>query len=194
MADHTRSAVHGMSMCVTPRWRTASITALWIAGVDPIVPDSPMPLAPSGLRGLGVSVFDTSKLRSVVPDFVATVPFEQGAREIVAWHDEDAARRTVDPRVDALMDQLVERFVAHRLRSAGPAARLAYHDRATVNVLANLGMSTQLLVLGICVALGRPAAFAWIALAELAFVLCLVLRRDLALRSIARTGIDSASA
>ena len=56
------------------------------------------------------AVFDTSKLRSVVPDFVATVPFEQGAREIGAWHDEDAARRTVDPRVDALMDQLVERF------------------------------------------------------------------------------------
>ena len=56
------------------------------------------------------AVFDTSKLRSVVPDFVATVPFEQGAREIVAWHDEDVARRTVDPRVDALMDQLVERF------------------------------------------------------------------------------------
>lgn len=56
------------------------------------------------------SVFDTSKLRSLVPDFVTTVPFEQGAREIVAWHDEDPARRVVDPRVDALMDRLVERF------------------------------------------------------------------------------------
>ncbi len=56
------------------------------------------------------AVFDTSKLRSVVPDFVATVPFEQGAREIVAWHDEDPARRTVDARTDRLLDQLVERF------------------------------------------------------------------------------------
>ena len=54
IACHTRSAVHGMSMCLTPRWDTASTTALWMAGVEPMVPDSPMPLAPSGLRGLSV--------------------------------------------------------------------------------------------------------------------------------------------
>jgi nucleoside-diphosphate-sugar epimerase len=56
-------------------------------------------------------VFDNSKLRSVVPDFVATIPFEQGAREIVAWYDGDASRQQVDPDRDALMDRLVE---AHR--------------------------------------------------------------------------------
>jgi nucleoside-diphosphate-sugar epimerase len=56
------------------------------------------------------SVFDNSKVKSVVPDFVATIPFEQGAREIVEWHDEDPARRTVDPHHDRLMDELVERF------------------------------------------------------------------------------------
>lgn len=56
------------------------------------------------------SVFDTSKLRSLVPDFTTTVRFEQGAREIVGWHDADPARRVVDERMDALMDRLVERF------------------------------------------------------------------------------------
>ena len=55
-------------------------------------------------------VFDTTKLRRVVPDFVATIPFEAGAREIVAWHDEDPARRAVDPHIDALMDRLAERY------------------------------------------------------------------------------------
>ena len=55
-------------------------------------------------------VFDNSKLRSVVPDFVATIPFEQGAREIVAWFDEDPARQQVDAHLDGLTDQLVERF------------------------------------------------------------------------------------
>jgi archaetidylinositol phosphate synthase len=84
--------------------------------------------------------------------------------------------------VYAPQDRLVERFVAHRLRRAGPRERLAYHDRATVSVLANLGMSTQLLVFGACVALGRPAAFAWIALSELALVLLLALRRELVVR------------
>jgi hypothetical protein len=51
-------------------------------------------------------------------------------------------------------------------------------------LLANLGMSTQLLVFGICIALGRPAAFAWVALAELVLVLSLVLRRELAIRGV----------
>jgi hypothetical protein len=50
-------------------------------------------------------------------------------------------------------------------------------------------MSTQLLVFGICAGLGRPAAFAWIALAELALVLSLATRRELALR-VARASTD----
>ena len=56
------------------------------------------------------SVFDNAKLRSVVPEFVATIPFEQGAREIVEWYDGDASRRAVDPNADAVIDRLVERF------------------------------------------------------------------------------------
>src|SRR4029079_1727265 len=60
IARHTRSAVQGMSMWRTPRCDTASTIALCTAGVDPRVADSPMPLAPSGLCGLGVSVLNTS--------------------------------------------------------------------------------------------------------------------------------------
>ncbi|WP_454050066.1 SDR family oxidoreductase [Cellulomonas sp. Marseille-Q8402] len=55
-------------------------------------------------------VFDTTKLRRLVPDFATTIRFEQGAREIVAWHDADPARRQVDARMDAVMDDLVTRF------------------------------------------------------------------------------------
>ncbi len=55
-------------------------------------------------------VFDNSKLRRLVPDYVATIPFHSGAREIVEWHDEDPARRRVDERLDAVMDGLVERY------------------------------------------------------------------------------------
>ncbi|MEV6488978.1 NAD-dependent epimerase/dehydratase family protein, partial [Actinoplanes sp. NPDC051633] len=60
-------------------------------------------------------VFDNAKLRSVVPDYRATVPFEQGAREIVAWHDEDPVRQRVDPHLDMLMDRLVE---THRVQAS----------------------------------------------------------------------------
>jgi nucleoside-diphosphate-sugar epimerase len=51
-------------------------------------------------------VFDNTKLRSVVPDYLATIPFEQGAREIIAWYDEDSARQEVDARLNAVMDRL----------------------------------------------------------------------------------------
>jgi nucleoside-diphosphate-sugar epimerase len=51
-------------------------------------------------------VFDNSKLRSVVPDYRAVIPFEQGAREILAWYDEDPSRQQVDARMDAVMDKL----------------------------------------------------------------------------------------
>ena len=47
----TRCGVHGMSRWRTPRWFKASMTAFCTAGVEPIVVASPIPLAPSGLRG-----------------------------------------------------------------------------------------------------------------------------------------------
>jgi archaetidylinositol phosphate synthase len=83
-------------------------------------------------------------------------------------------------------DRLVERLVARRLRDAPPDARLAYHDRATVSVLANMGMSTQLAAFGICIAVGRPIAFVWLVAAELCLVAVLALRRELLVRDVAR--------
>ncbi|TCO50246.1 nucleoside-diphosphate-sugar epimerase [Kribbella antiqua] len=56
------------------------------------------------------AVFDNTKLRQVVPDFVATIPFETGAREIIAWHDEDPARRQIDHTIDEAMDTLIARY------------------------------------------------------------------------------------
>ncbi|WP_433617805.1 SDR family oxidoreductase [Dactylosporangium sp. CA-139114] len=55
-------------------------------------------------------VFDNSKVRALVPDYVATIPFHRGAREIAAWFDEDPARQVVDERLDKVMDDLVARF------------------------------------------------------------------------------------
>jgi nucleoside-diphosphate-sugar epimerase len=55
-------------------------------------------------------VFDNAKVRSLVPDYVAVIPFARGAREIVDWYDADPARRSVDPRMDQLIDRLIEAF------------------------------------------------------------------------------------
>ena len=56
------------------------------------------------------TVFDNSKIRSLVPERVTPIRFEEGAREIVAWHDADPGRRRVDARVDGLMSRLADRF------------------------------------------------------------------------------------
>jgi nucleoside-diphosphate-sugar epimerase len=51
-------------------------------------------------------IFDNSKLRSLVPEFKAEIPFERGARDIVEWYREDPARCRVEPAFDALQDRL----------------------------------------------------------------------------------------
>jgi nucleoside-diphosphate-sugar epimerase len=57
-------------------------------------------------------IFDNSKLRSIVPGWHATVPFERGAREIIDWHLADPARQLVNPELDAVMDKLAEKYGA----------------------------------------------------------------------------------
>jgi len=52
-------------------------------------------------------IFDNTKIKTLVPEYVATIPFEQGAREIVAWHDEDPARRVIDDDVNATIERLL---------------------------------------------------------------------------------------
>ena len=71
MARHTASLVQGRSMWRTPRWATASMTAFCTAGVLPMVLASPMPFAPSGFSGDGVSVLCTSKLGNSAADGTA---------------------------------------------------------------------------------------------------------------------------
>ena len=80
--------------------------------------------------------------------------------------------------VYAPQDRLVERYAERRLRGASHAERLAWHDRATVSVVANFGLSTQLFVLGACLVAGSPAAYAWVAAASFLALIPLALRRE----------------
>ena len=65
-------------------------------------------LGPSLLGDKAHSViFDNTKVKRLVPDFVATIPFAAGAREIIAWRDADPSRRLVDDAMNATFDRLV---------------------------------------------------------------------------------------
>jgi nucleoside-diphosphate-sugar epimerase len=52
-------------------------------------------------------IFDNSKIKRLVPDYVAAIPFSQGAREMMAWFDADPARQVVDQQIDRLMDRII---------------------------------------------------------------------------------------
>ncbi|MBN9140425.1 MAG: NAD-dependent epimerase/dehydratase family protein [Micrococcales bacterium] len=51
-------------------------------------------------------LFDNTRIKTLVPGWVATTPFADGAREIVEWHLADASRRPVDAELDAAFDRL----------------------------------------------------------------------------------------
>ncbi|MDQ3671568.1 MAG: CDP-alcohol phosphatidyltransferase family protein [Actinomycetota bacterium] len=91
----------------------------------------------------------------------------------------------------APQDRLIRAFSSRRLARAlrgvdgeqeARLATLAYHDRFTLLVLANLGLSTQLVALGVCLLLGVPAVYFWLVLASLALLPVLQLRRELLVR------------
>ena len=59
------------------------------------------------LGGSGITSSACSWL-AVEPGYRAVIPFEHGARETVAWHDEDGSRQRIDAGVDALSAMLAQ--------------------------------------------------------------------------------------
>lgn len=64
-------------------------------------------------------VFDNTKIKRVVPDFNATIPFARGVEEIMAWFDEDPDRRVIDAELNLLIDRIIKQY-----ESAWPKKRL----------------------------------------------------------------------
>ena len=95
-------------------------------------------------------------------------PQDRAVRALAARRLERATRSVDDP---------------HALRRAA----LAYHDPATVAVLVNLGLSTQLAALGVFLALDVPVAYLWLVLACGVLVPVLWARRERLARAAARS-------
>jgi archaetidylinositol phosphate synthase len=79
--------------------------------------------------------------------------------------------------VFAPQDRFARAFVRRRLERLSGDPRV-YHDRGTMAVFANLGLSTQLAVLGVCLALDAPEVYLWLVLGPLALLPLLALRRE----------------
>jgi len=53
------------------------------------------------------AMFDNSKIRTIVPDFTAEIPFADGAREIVDWYAANPDERHTQPAFDAILDRVI---------------------------------------------------------------------------------------
>jgi nucleoside-diphosphate-sugar epimerase len=52
-------------------------------------------------------VFDNTKIKRFIPDYVATTRFAQGIRQSLAWFDADPGRKLIDSEANATWDRLI---------------------------------------------------------------------------------------
>jgi len=61
-------------------------------------------------------IFDNRKIKKLVPEFNPKIPFQQGAKEIVAWYLDNTSQKEPDKRINHFMDQIIQdysRFIDH---------------------------------------------------------------------------------
>jgi nucleoside-diphosphate-sugar epimerase len=52
------------------------------------------------------AIFDNSKIKKLVPDFVCTIPYEAGIAESAAWFKSHPEACRINPKLDAMYDEL----------------------------------------------------------------------------------------
>jgi nucleoside-diphosphate-sugar epimerase len=57
-------------------------------------------------------IFDNSKIKRLVPDFVCAIPFAQGAREIADWYMADPKRRVVNPALNLMYEKMIDDYIS----------------------------------------------------------------------------------
>jgi nucleoside-diphosphate-sugar epimerase len=80
------------------------IASEFIASVDP---DSGPGLIGDKMHSV---IFDNTKIKRFVPDYVATIPFSEGIRRTIAWYQADERRTQVAPEDDALFERILAAY------------------------------------------------------------------------------------
>jgi nucleoside-diphosphate-sugar epimerase len=55
-------------------------------------------------------IFDNSKIKKFVPDFVATIPFKTGIKQTVSWFEADVSRMVINEATNIMMDKLIQAY------------------------------------------------------------------------------------
>ena len=56
-------------------------------------------------------IFDNSKIKSFVPEFLATIPFSKGIRRTINWFNEDESRKIVNRDKDQRIDKVLRAYL-----------------------------------------------------------------------------------
>jgi len=91
-----------------------------------------------------------------------------------------------DAAIRALERRLLARATGRPAEAATPDAVRAWWGVGATAALVNLGLSTQYVVLGVCLALGAPFAYAWVVLAQGAYLIAVIAYRYVTFRRRAR--------
>jgi phosphatidylglycerophosphate synthase len=128
--------------------------------------------------------FNVSELAREVHGAPPTQPLPAGDRSERLL---GAVYATVFAPQDRLVRAVSERRYARAVGEGGSAgSRRAYFDPLTLSALANLGLTTQLAVLGVCLVLDISALYLWLAVACFVALIPLQLRRERLARREAR--------
>lgn len=59
-------------------------------------------------------VFDNSKIKSIVPEFKAVIPFEEGASEVIDWYESNPDQQIIDHELDNLLDRIINDYESNK--------------------------------------------------------------------------------
>ncbi len=55
------------------------------------------------------AVFDNTKIKKIVPDFKAAIPYSEGVQEIIEWYSHKK-NQIVNRELDSTMDKMIEEY------------------------------------------------------------------------------------
>ena len=106
-------------------WNQIYTAMAHAAGVEPnmvhvptdlIIQVEPVKRGPLVGDKMHSTVFDNSKIKRFVPDYVATIPFQEGIKRTVAWFEADKSRQKMDPVNVQLQEKVLAAYSASVLK------------------------------------------------------------------------------
>lgn len=55
-------------------------------------------------------IFDNTKIKRLVPDFAATIPFSRGVAEIMQWFDANPAQQVIDEKTNQMIEDILAAY------------------------------------------------------------------------------------